>query len=386
MSLFLEGNSYFKDFDIPLKERFFRMNWSFFLLICLIVSIGIVLLYSASGGSINPWAIRQFYRFLLGSVFFFAIALSDLRMWMRYAYILYFISLVALVLVEFKGAVGMGAQRWLNLGFFQFQPSELIKITLVLALARYFHGSTEEDVKKNTYLIVPALLLAFPVALILKQPDLGTATMLCIVTLCLFFLIGVQLWKFGLLILVGIASIPVVWHFLHDYQKSRVLTFLSPESDPLGKGYHIMQSKITLGSGGVFGKGFLQGTQSHLNFIPEKHTDFIFTVLSEEFGMIGSVTLLILYMSLIFLGFRMALRSANGFGKLLALGLTVNFATYVFINIAMVMGLLPVVGVPLPLVSYGGSAMMTLMIGFGFVECCYINREMVIGRLGSFDD
>ena len=385
MSLFLEGNSYFKDFDISLKERFLRMNWTFYLLITLVVGIGIVLLYSASGGRMEPWAVRQCYRFLLACAFFFVIALSDLRLWMRYAYVLYFLSLVALLLVEFKGTVGMGAQRWLDLGFFQFQPSELIKITLVLALARYFHGSTENDIRKNTYLIIPALLMAVPVLLILKQPDLGTGLMLVMVTLSIFFLMGVQLWKFGVLILMGIASIPVGWHFLHDYQKNRVLTFLNPESDPLGKGYHIMQSKITMGSGGVFGKGFLQGTQSHLNFIPEKHTDFIFTVLSEEFGMIGSCTLLILYMSIIFLGFRMALKSANGFGKVVALGLTVNFATYVFINIAMVMGLLPVVGVPLPLVSYGGTAMLTLMIGFGFIECSYVNREMVIGRLGAFD-
>ncbi len=386
MRLFLDRNCYFKDFEMSLQDKLLNMSWSFFFLICCVVGIGLILLYSAAGGSMEPWAERQFFRFILGCGVFFTILLIDLRFWMKYAYVFYAISLLLLVAVDVRGVVGMGAQRWLDLGFVQLQPSELMKINLVLALARYFHGSSKEDIERTTYLIIPIIMMLLPVALILLQPDLGTASMLVFVTGAIFFLVGVQWWKFIIVGLVGLASIPIGWHFLHDYQKQRVLTFLDPERDPLGTGYHIMQSKITLGSGGLFGKGFLEGTQGHLNFIPEKHTDFIFTVLSEEFGLVGSSVLLVLYMAIIILGLRMALKSSNFFGKILALGLVVNFSLYVFINTAMVMGLLPIVGVPLPLVSYGGSAMMVLMAGFGFIECVYVNQEMVIGRLGLQDE
>ena len=261
-----------------------------------------------------------------------------------------------------------------------------MKIALVLALARYFHGTSLEEVRSIKYMIPPLLIVLVPVALILEQPDLGTALMLVFAGIGLFFLVGVQIWKFILLGTAGLISIPVLFHFLHDYQKQRVLTFLNPESDPMGAGYHILQSKITLGSGGFFGKGFLQGTQSHLNFLPEKQTDFIFTVLGEEFGLMGSLFLFLIYMIIIGYGFVIAARSSNFFGKLLAMGLTINFALYVFINTGMVMGLLPVVGVPLPLVSYGGTAMLTLFFAFGLIQCVNINQEMVIGRRGSIDD
>jgi len=382
LSLFLDKNCYFKDFELSFKDRLINMSWSFFGLITLVVIIGILLLYSVAGGNLEPWAERQIMRFLMGCAVFFIISLSDLKIWMKYAYVLYAISLLMLLAVDIFGHVGMGAQRWLNLGFIRIQPSELMKITLILALARYFHASSDEDVEKTTHLIFPALLMGLPVGLILLQPDLGTALMLVFVTVAVFWIVGVQWWKFALVGVAGLICIPIAWHFLHDYQKDRVLTFLNPEKDPLGVGYHIMQSKITLGSGGLFGKGFLQGTQSHLNFIPEKHTDFIFTVLSEEFGLVGAGFLLLLYMMIIFYGFRMSLKSCNFFGKILGLGLTVNFSLYVFINIAMVMGLMPVVGIPLPLVSYGGSAMLVLMAGFGLIECVRVNEEMVIGRLG----
>ncbi len=386
MSLFLEKNSYFKDFELSFKDRLVNMSWSFFILICLVVFVGVMLLYSVAGGNFEPWAQRQVFRFLLGCGVFFAVALSDLRLWMKYAYLLYGIALGMLLAVDIFGHDAMGAQRWLNLGFMRIQPSELMKITLVLALARYFHASSDEDVEKTTHLIIPLLLLGAPVGLILVQPDLGTAMMLVFVSVAIFWIVGVQWWKFALVGLLSVLAIPLGWHFLHDYQKDRVLTFLNPERDPLGVGYHIMQSKITLGSGGVFGKGFLQGTQSHLNFIPEKHTDFIFTVLSEEFGLVGAGFLLLLYMTIIFCGIRMSLKSCNFFGKILGLGLTVNFSLYVFINIAMVMGLMPVVGIPLPLVSYGGSAMLVLMAGFGLIECVHVNEEMVIGRLGADEE
>ena len=386
MSLFRERNYYFKDFELSFKDRLLNMSWSFFVLITLVACIGFMLLYSVANGNLEPWAMRQVYRFGLACLVFLAVSLSNLKFWMKYAYLLYFITLLMLVAVDIFGTVGMGAQRWLNLGIFKVQPSEVMKITLILALARYFHSSSQEDVERLSHLIVPAFLMGIPVGLILLQPDLGTALMLVFVTISIFFLIGVQWWKFAIAAVFGASSIPVVWHFLHDYQKERVLTFLNPERDPLGAGYHILQSKITLGSGGFFGKGFLQGTQSHLNFIPEKHTDFIFTVLSEEFGFVGAFILFALYMMIIFYGFRMSLKSCNFFGKILGLGLTVNFALYVFINMAMVMGLMPVVGVPLPLVSYGGSAMTFLMFGFGLIECVHVNEEMVIGRLGASDD
>ncbi|MBP5535017.1 MAG: rod shape-determining protein RodA [Alphaproteobacteria bacterium] len=358
------------------------MSWSFFALICLVIFIGLTLLYSITGG-IDSWTQRQLIHFAVGCVVFFAIALSNLRFWMKYAYVIYALTLGMLVVVYVRGALHMGAQRWIDLKIVQIQPSELMKIALVLALARYFHSSSDEDVKRNTHLIIPLILMGLPVSLILLQPDLGTALMLVFVTVAIFWLIGVQWWKFGIGALIGIVSAFVGWqYFLHDYQKDRVLTFLNPERDPLGVGYHIMQSKITLGSGGVFGKGFMQGTQSHLNFIPEKHTDFIFTVLAEEFGLVGAGFLLLLYMIIIFYGIRMSLKSCNFFGKILGLGLTVNFALYVFINISMVMGVMPVVGIPLPLVSYGGTAMLVLMAGFGLIENVHINEEMVIGRLG----
>ena len=384
MSLFLENKYYYKDADLTFKERLVNLSWSYIVLILMIVGIGLAVLYSISNGQMQPLVLRQLYRFCFGFTLFIILALSDLRLWLKYAYWLYGISLFLLFVVDIAGFVGMGAQRWLKLPLIgQLQPSELMKITLVLALARYFQGSSEQDVRSFRFLIIPTLMMLIPVALILRQPDLGTALMLGVVTVALFFLVGVQYWKFACLGALCALACPIAWHFLHDYQKSRVLIFLNPESDPLGAGYHIMQSKITLGSGGLFGKGFMQGTQSHLSFIPENHTDFIFTAFAEEFGMFGGWLLLGLYLIVIIMGCRMALKSCNFFGKILALGLTVNFATYVFINISMVMGCVPVVGIPLPLVSYGGSAMAVVLVGFGLIECVYVNREMVLSRQGS---
>jgi rod shape determining protein RodA len=279
----------------------------------------------------------------------------------------------------------MGAQRWINLGFIQLQPSEIMKITLVLAMARYFHGATMEEIARPTHLIAPFLMLAAPAALVLRQPDLGTAIMLAMTAGVIFFLAGVKAWKFGVVIGAGLAALPVAWSFLHGYQQRRILTFLDPETDPLGAGYHILQSKIALGSGGIFGKGYLRGSQSHLNFLPEKQTDFIFTMLAEEFGMVGGLILIGIYVLVLIYGFAIALRVRNQFGRLVALGVVGTFFFYIFINIAMVMGLVPVVGVPLPMISYGGTAMLSLMIGFGFVMCAYVHRDVRIGRHGSAD-
>jgi len=277
----------------------------------------------------------------------------------------------------------MGARRWINIGFINLQPSELMKVAMVLALARFFHGSSLEDLPRPQALIVPLVIVAAPTALVLRQPDLGTALILLLTGAGLFFVAGIRLWKFGLLGVLGLISAPIAWQFMHEYQRRRVLTFLDPEKDPLGAGYHIMQSKIALGSGGLSGRGFMQGTQGHLNFLPEMQTDFIFTMLAEEFGLIGALLLLSLYILMLIYGFAIALRSRSHFGCLLAMGVTSTFFMYVFINIAMVMGLIPVVGVPLPLISYGGTAMMALLFGFGLLMGVSVHRDVMIGRRGA---
>jgi rod shape determining protein RodA len=285
-----------------------------------------------------------------------------------------------------SGTVGMGAQRWIDLGAINLQPSELMKVALVLALARYFHGGNIEEIGRPMFLLAPLLMVAAPTALVLRQPDLGTAVMMVLGSGAIFFVAGVKIWKFSVLLIVALISAPLSWQFLREYQKKRVLTFLNPESDPLGSGYHIIQSKIALGSGGVFGKGFMQGSQSHLSFLPEKQTDFIFTMLAEEFGLIGGLVLIGLYIMIMAYGFNIALNCRNHFGRLVSMGVTTTFFLYVFINISMVMGLIPVVGVPLPLVSYGGTAMMTLLLGFGLQLSIQINRDEAIGRRGAADD
>ena len=369
--------------DLTLGQKLLNIHWVFVILLCFAASIGLAMLYSAANGNLEPWAFRQFTRFCLGVVVMITIALIDIRIWMRYAYFFYLFALGLLIAVELAGTIGMGAQRWLNFGYFNFQPSELMKITLVLALARYFHGGSIEDIGRPIYLILPLLMLVFPSVLVLRQPDLGTALLLVMASGAIFFTAGVRLWKFGVVLASGIGGLPVAWNFLHEYQKQRVLTFLNPESDPLGSGYHIIQSKIALGSGGVFGKGFVKGTQGHLRFLPEMQTDFIFTLLAEEFGMMGGLGLLALYGLIIVNGIAMTLRSRNQFGRLIGAGITSTFFLYVFINIAMVMGLIPVVGVPLPLISYGGTAMMTVLIGFGLLLSVWIHRDVMIGRRGG---
>ncbi len=369
--------------EMTFRQRLWQVNWSLIFLIAVIGGVGIAMLYSAGGGNMQPWASRQGIRLLVGLMGVFAIALVDIRIWLRYAYVIYGLVLLSLGAVEIVGSVGMGAQRWLRFGGFQLQPSEFMKIAVVLALARYFHRLNIEDIGRPTYLLVPLMLVGAPVALVIKQPDLGTAVMLLLGGGAMFFLAGVRLWKFGVVLVAGIASIPIGWNFLHDYQRQRILTFLNPETDPLGSGYHILQSQIAFGSGGVFGKGYLQGTQSHLNFLPERHTDFIFTMLAEEFGLVGGLLLLLLYAILMVYGLAVAVRSRNHFGRLLAMGVTVTILLYVFVNTAMVMGLIPVVGVPLPMLSYGGTALLTVLTGCGFLMNAYIHRDIRIARHAS---
>ena len=368
--------------DMSLGEKIWQINWFLILLVVMVACAGFAMLYSAANGSLDPWASRQMTRFGAGLCVMLVVALIDVRFWYRHAYLIYLATLGLLVAVEFVGATGMGARRWINLGFIQLQPSELMKVALVLALARHFHGMAHEEVGRLGNLLIPALLIAVPTVLVLKQPDLGTSVMLAAVSVAVLFCAGVRLWKFAAVGAVALAAIPIAWQFLHDYQKARIGNFLNPESDPLGAGYHALQSKIALGSAGFFGKGFLQGTQSQLNFLPEKHTDFIFTMFAEEFGMAGGLALVVVYALLIGYGIAIGLRARNHFGRLLAMGLSCNLFLYVFINIAMVMGMIPVVGVPLPLISYGGTAMLTVMGALGLVMSVYIHRDVRIPRRG----
>ena len=366
--------------EMTLAQKVVQVNWALVLLVMAIAGFGLAMLYSAANGSVEPWASRHAARFLVGLAILLGIALVDLRFWMRWAYAIYVAALGLLIAVEVMGTIGMGARRWIDLGVFQLQPSEVMKIALVLALARYFHERGVDDVRRIGTLVPPLLMVAVPVALVLRQPDLGTAVMLVGGGGALLFVAGVRLWKFAVLAVVGVAAVPVVWEVLHDYQRQRVLTFLDPENDPLGAGYHILQSKIALGSGGLTGKGFLAGTQSHLSFLPERHTDFVFTMLAEELGLVGAAALLLLYTLLFAYGFAIALRARSHFGRLVAMGVTTTVFLYVFINVAMVTGLIPVVGVPLPLISYGGTAMMTVMVAIGLLSCVYVHRDVTIGR------
>jgi rod shape determining protein RodA len=373
-------SGFYKQPEMTFGEKLAEVNWGLIAILTVIACVGFVMLYSAGNGSFQPWAGRQMVRFAVGLCLLLALALVDIRLWLRYAYGIYAVAFALLVAVEFLGDVGMGAQRWINLGVINLQPSEVMKIALIIVLARYFHALPEEAECKLRYLIWPAALALAPAALVLRQPDLGTAMMLLMVGGAVFFMAGVRLWKFAVVFGAAVAMIPITWQFLRPYQQNRILTFLDPESDPLGAGYHIMQSKIALGSGGIFGKGFMQGSQAHLNFLPEKQTDFIFTMLAEEFGLSGGLALLVLYGLVLVYGFSIALRAQSQFGRLLALGVTATFFLYVFINIAMVMGLVPVVGVPLPLISYGGTSMLTLLIGFGILIGVNVHRDIVIGR------
>ena len=359
------------------------INWGLLLLLTCIAGIGFAMLYSAANGHWQPWASKQMVRFAVAVIVMMAVAVVDLRFWLRSAYAFYGIAFLLLVAVEVRGAVGMGAQRWIDLGVIQLQPSEFMKIAVVLVLARYFSALSPEEIGRPSRLIMPALVVLIPAALVLKQPDLGTAMMLVLGGGAIFFLVGVRWWKFALVIAAGGGVVPLAWRFLKEYQKNRIYTFLDPENDPLGAGYHSLQSKIAIGSGGLFGKGYMMGSQAHLSFLPERQTDFIFTMLAEEFGLVGGLVLLGLYTLVFVYGFAIAFRCRSNFGRVLALGVTVNFFLYVFINTAMVMGLIPVVGVPLPLISYGGTAMLTVMFGFGLMMCVYVHRDARIGRGGD---
>lgn len=365
-----------------LPDKFAAISWPFLALITLVASIGFLSLYSAASGNMETWATPQMIKFGIGMAGLLITAMIDIRIWMRLAYPIFGVVTILLIYVDIKGHTSMGATRWIDLGFLKLQPSELMKIAVVLALARFFNGATSQDVKNPLYLIAPLGIIGLPVALVMLQPDLGTAIMIIGAAGAMFFISGVSYWMFGVVAAGALAMMPIAWHLLHDYQKQRVLTFLDPESDPLGAGYHITQSKIALGSGGVMGKGFLHGTQSHLNFLPEKQTDFIFTLFTEEWGLIGGLALLSLFALIIVYGYFMAFNCKNQFSRLLSAGIIINFSLYIFINVGMVMGLLPVVGVPLPMISYGGTAMLSVLFGFGLLMSAHVHRDVKVTRRG----
>jgi rod shape determining protein RodA len=359
--------------------KVFRVNWLYVLLLCALAGVGYTALYSAAGGAPEPYATRHALRFSFGLVLMLAIGLVDIRVIARLAWPAYLGCVGLLVLVLRMGHVGKGAQRWLDMGGVQLQPSEMMKLALVLALAAWFHRASWERIGNPLFLIPPLIAILIPVGLILKEPNLGTAAITGLLGGAMFFAAGVRWWKFALVL----APVPFLGGFayshLHDYQRARIDTFLHPESDPLGAGYNIIQSKIALGSGGMWGKGFLQGTQGHLDFLPEKQTDFIFTMIGEEFGLVGGLAVMGLLCLIILGGMLIALRCRNQFGRLVAFGVAFNFFLYVFVNIAMVTGAIPVGGVPLPLVSHGGSAMVTVMVGFGILMSVHVHRDVEFG-------
>ncbi len=368
-----------RDANFGLTGKLFKVSWSFIALLCGLASVGYLALYSAAGGSAEPYATRHILRFGFGLVLMISIAMIDIRFIARLSWLSYAVGIGLLVMVLRVGHIGKGAQRWIELGGMQWQPSELMKLVLILALAAWFHKASWERMGNPLFLIPPSLAVLLPVGLILKQPNLGTAVITAVVGLTVFIGAGVRWWK--VLIVVGAvgAVAPVAYSHLHDYQRARIDIFLNPESDPLGAGYNIIQSKIALGSGGVWGKGFLGGTQGHLNFLPEKQTDFIFTMWAEEFGLVGSYALMALLCLIIVGGMLIALRCRHQFGRLVALGISMNFFMYVFVNLAMVMGAIPVGGVPLPLVSHGGSAMIMVMIGMGVLMSVHVHRDAEFG-------
>lgn len=357
------------------------LNWPLVLLITAVSGTGFLMLYSVAGGGCAPWAEPQMKRFALGLCLMIGVGLVPIWMWRNLAGVAYGVSVMLLIGVEFFGAVGMGAQRWIDLGVIRLQPSELTKITLVMFLAAYYDWLPAQKTSRPMWVLLPVLIILVPTALVLKQPDLGTSLLLMSAGGGLMFLAGVHWAYFITVITAGVGLVVAVfqsrgtpWQMLKDYQFRRIDTFLDPSTDPLGAGYHITQSKIALGSGGWTGRGFMQGTQSRLNFLPEKHTDFIFTTLAEEFGFVGGISLLVLYGLIIIFCIVSAILNKDRFSSLLILGIALNFFLFFAVNMSMVMGLAPVVGVPLPLVSYGGSAMLVLLIAFGLVQSAHVHR------------
>ena len=362
-------------------RKILYFNWALALLLTTIAALGILQLYSVAGGAFLPWASPQINRFILGFCLMVAVGLTPIWFWRSVSGLAYLSAVGLLLFVEFFGSDRMGAKRWIDLGFINLQPSEVMKISLVMMLAAYYDWLPLEKTSKILWVILPLMIILLPTVLVLRQPDLGTAILLTAGGTFLMFLAGLHWAYFATMIAAAVALVSTIlqsrgtpWQMLKDYQFKRIETFLDPTSDPLGAGYNIIQSKIALGSGGWSGRGFMQGTQSRLNFLPEKQTDFIFTTLAEEFGFIGAISLLTLYALVLVFCILSALQNKDRFSALLILGVASTFFLFFAVNMSMVMGLMPVVGVPLPLVSYGGSAMLILMIGFGLVQSAHVHR------------
>jgi len=362
-------------------RKILYLNWPLILLLCAVAGIGFLMLYSVAGGNLSVWAEPQMKRFALGLAVMLVVAMVPIWFWRNMSLLAYLISVALLIAVALVGVEGKGAQRWIELGFMRLQPSELVKITLVMLLAAYYDWLPMSRVSRPVWVLIPVTLILTPVALVLRQPDLGTSILLLAAGGVMMFVAGVHWAYFATVILAVVALIFAVfesrgtdWQLLENYQYRRIDTFLNPDNDPLGAGYHITQSKIALGSGGWTGRGFMQGTQSRLNFLPEKHTDFIFVTLAEEFGFIGGVSILGLYTLILLFCVSAAFGNKDRYSSLLILGVAMTFFLFFAVNMAMVMGLMPVVGVPLPLVSYGGSAMLVLMVGFGLVQSAHIHK------------
>ncbi|NNC36845.1 MAG: rod shape-determining protein RodA [Acidimicrobiales bacterium] len=364
-----------------IQGKLFELNWLLPMLIFLVGCIGVIVIYSATGGVWDLGASRHLLRLFVGMGFLLVVAMTNIRVWMALAYPAYLIALALLIGVEFFGVSVNGSQRWIDLGITRMQPSEFMKMAMVLALARFYHDLPQWRVSKPVGIIVAAGIIFIPVILIINQPDLGTSLLLMATGIVIIFLAGIN-WRIILTACIAAAiAIPLFFMYgLKEYQRSRVLTFLDPERDPTGASYHIIQSKIALGSGGVNGKGFLQGSQASLNYVPENRTDFVFTVIGEEFGLIGGLGTMSLYILIIAVCFWLANQCRTLFPRMLILGLTTTFTLYIFINLAMVMGLAPVVGVPLPLISYGGTVMFTVMAGFGMILSAHLHRETKLPR------
>ena len=362
-------------------RKILYINWAIVVLIISISTFGFLMLYSVAGGSFTPWAEPQIKRFLIALVMMFVIAMVPIWFWRNMSFLAYLIALALLVLVGFIGSTGMGAQRWIDLGFIRLQPSELAKVAIVMVLAAYYDTLPAQKTSRPLWVLLPVGIILIPTFLVLQQPDLGTSLLLLITGGTVMFLAGVHWAYFATVIASGIGMVTAVfqsrgtsWQLLNDYQYRRIDTFIDPSKDPLGAGYHITQSKIALGSGSFSGRGFMQGTQSRLNFLPEKHTDFIFTTLAEEFGFIGGISLLAMYVLLLIFCLWSALEAKDRYSSLLISGTSMTFFLFFAVNMSMVMGLVPVVGVPLPLVSWGGSAMLVLMAGFGLIQSAHVHR------------
>jgi rod shape determining protein RodA len=362
-------------------RKLMYLNWPVIVLITAVSCAGFIMLFSVAGGSATPWMEPQVKRFGLGMAMMLVIAIVPIWFWRNMAGLAYGISVLLLVAVEFVGVERNGAQRWLDLGPMDLQPSELMKITLVMLLAAYYDWLPTNKTSRPFWVLVPVLIILLPTYFVLTQPDLGTSILLLMGGAAVMFVAGVHWAYFATVIAAAVATVVAVletkgtpWQILKDYQYRRIDTFIDPSNDPLGAGYHITQAKIALGSGGWTGRGFMQGTQSRLNFLPEKHTDFIFTTLAEEFGFVGATSLLFLYVLIVIFCVASAITNRDRFAALLTLGVAMTFFLFFSVNIAMVTGLAPVVGVPLPLVSYGGSAMIVLLIAFGMVQSAHVHK------------